>query len=279
MDAGDQLNQNLWVGILGWGYVKMSILKIVTCIITLSSRQRENKTPLSFFLWDNKNTRIWSTRGIGLDRRSRRLIWRLGSWKASCGPNVEVSRNWRTPLQQEYLLTQHLETALVILLQLSLLIHPGGALAQNESLRWWWSCLMYPWGPVKKAVDKGELKCELVAASHSGTDPVPTIFRSPCNFLISYRKQVTGDLCRVSCHKGASQEYHGTVWGSELEARSQDTCSLDVCLSFAFYFFFPTNLWFTFLMSQKDGGLSACCAWPWRIWLNKKTFSWTYTKL
>lgn len=151
MDAGDQLNQNLWVGILGWGYVKMSILKIVTCIITLSSRQRENKTPLSFFLWDNKNTRIWSTRGIGLDRRSRGLIWRLGSWKASCGPNVEVSRNWRMPLQQEYLLSQHLETALVILLQLSLLIHPGGALAQNESLRWWWSCLMYPWGPVKKS--------------------------------------------------------------------------------------------------------------------------------
>lgn len=43
----------------------MSILKIVTWIITLSSRQRENKTPLSFFLWDNKkdtdlkHTRYW----------------------------------------------------------------------------------------------------------------------------------------------------------------------------------------------------------------------------
>lgn len=55
---------------------------------------------------------------------------------------------------------------------------------------------------VKKAVEKGELKYVLVAASHSGTDPIPEVFKSPCNFLISYRIQVTGDLYRVSCHKG-----------------------------------------------------------------------------
>lgn len=57
-------------------------------------------------------------------------------------------------------------------------------------------------------------------------------------FHIEYRSQVTFAECPVI--RDITRD-HGTVWGSEPEARSQDTCSFDISLSLAFYFFFPNQ--------------------------------------